>query len=108
MQEASISPSSFNPLFRNVRFYKSSNSYKLCPSKLSYTRCLQSFKECLSSLGYDSKLFGLHSLRSGRASSTVKNNSNLSDRLLKLHGRWKSDTAKEMYILDDTANRLSN
>ena len=26
--------------------------------------------------------------------------------VLKLHGRWKSDCAKDMYILEDTAKRL--
>ncbi len=30
----------------------------------------------------------------------------LSERSLKIHGRWKSDTAKDMYILDDVSQRL--
>lgn len=107
IQEAKINSSSSDRLFRNVRYYKSSSSYKLCSSKLSYSTCLQAFKQCLSSLGYNSKLFGLHSLRSGGATAAVKNNSNLSDRLLKLHGRWKSDTSKDMYVLEDVPNRLS-
>ena len=29
-----------------------------------------------------------------------------SPRVLELHGRWKSDCAKDMYILEDTAKRL--
>lgn len=107
MQEAGISPTSSEALFQNIRFYKASNSYRLCSTKLSYSRCLESFKECLSKLGYDAKLYGLHSLRSGGASSAVKNNKGITDRLLKLHGRWKTDTAKDMYILEETDNRLS-
>ena len=51
-------------------------------------------------VGYDPKYNGLHSLRSGRVTSVVSNDRshNVSERLLKLHGRWKSDEAKDMYI----------
>ena len=89
-------------LFRQVRFFKKKNAYKLCGKGLSY-----SFKDCLKVLGYDEKKFGLHSLRSGGVTAAVINNPNLSERLLKLHGRWKSDIAKDMYILEQTQNRLS-
>ena len=54
----------------------------------------------------DHKLYGLHSLRSGGATSVVSYNPNLSERVLKLHGRWKSDAAKDMYILEDVSKRL--
>ena len=47
----------------------------------------------------DHKLYGLHSLRSGGATSAFSCNRNLSERVLKLHRRWKYDTAKDMYIL---------
>ncbi|CAH3184817.1 unnamed protein product [Porites lobata] len=30
-----------------------------------------------------------------------------SERLLKLHGRWKTDEAKDMYVLETECNRLS-
>ena len=30
----------------------------------------------------------------------------ISDRLLKLHGRWKTDAAKDMYVHEDVHNRL--
>lgn len=40
-------------------------------------------------------------IRSGGATSAVSYNSILSEMVLKLHGRWKSDTAKDMYILED-------
>ena len=45
----------------------------------------------MKGLGYDEKKYGLYSLRSGGATAAVINNPNLSERLLKLHGRWKSD-----------------
>ena len=103
---ADIDLNSSLPLFRPVRLYKSSNTYKLYGTKLSYTRCREIFKSCLRDLGLDDKLYGLHSLRSGEATSVVNNSPNLSERLLKLHGRWKSDCAKDMYILEDTSKRL--
>lgn len=93
-------------LFRPVRLFKSTNSYKLYGVKLSYTRCREIFKECLKTIGVDHNLYGLHSLRSGGTTSAVSCNPNLSERILKLHGRWKSDTAKDMYILEDVSKRL--
>ena len=54
----------------------------------------------------DHKLYCLYSLRSGGATSAVSYNPNLSERVLKLHGRSKSDTAKDMYILEDVSKRL--
>ncbi len=61
------------------------------------------FKNCLKELGYNPNLYGLHSLRSGGA---VKDSKDMSERSLKIQGRWKSDTAKDMYILDDVSQRL--
>ena len=36
----------------------------------------------------------------------VANNPNLSERMLKLHGRWKSSIAKDMYIQEDIDKQL--
>ena len=78
-----------------LRLIKSSNTYKLYGSKLSYTRCRETFKDCLKELGLDCKFYGLYSLRSGEATFVVSKSTNLSERrcLLLLHGRWKSDCA---------------
>ena len=54
----------------------------------------------------DHKLYGLHSLRSGGATSAVSCNRNLSEKVLQLHRLWKSDTTKDMYILEDVSKRL--
>ena len=54
----------------------------------------------------DHKLYGLHSLRSGGATFALSCNPNLSERVLKLHGRWKSDITKDMYILENVFKRL--
>ena len=101
-----IELSSSVALFRPVRLFKSTNSYKLYGVKLSYTRCEEIFKECLEKIGVDHKLYGRHSLRSRGATSAVSYNPNLSERVLELHGRWRSDTAKYMYIPEDVPKRL--
>ena len=68
--------------------------------KVSYTSFRPMFKKCLNELGYDQRLYALHSFRSGGATSVVNNlrKCSLRERLLNLHGRWKSDLAKDMYI----------
>ena len=49
--------------------------------------------------------YGLHSLRAGGASAAA--NAQISDRLFKRHGRWKSDKAKDGYIKDNILALLS-
>ena len=45
----------------------------------------------------------------GGATAVINNNASkaVSERLLKLHGRWKTDEAKDMYVLEPEPNRLS-
>ena len=95
-------------LFRNVIYLKSTGHYVLGNKAVSYIRFRELFKECLRELGYDDKLYSLHSFRSGGATTIVKNSKNVStkERLLKLHGRWKSDFAKDMYVQEDLEERL--
>ncbi|XP_062611724.1 uncharacterized protein LOC134273549 [Saccostrea cucullata] len=50
------------------------------------------------------ELLGIHSLRAGGA--TVAANSNVDERCLKKHGRWRSDSAKDGYIVDSLEKRL--
>lgn len=47
---------------------------------------------------------GLHSLRAGGA--TVAANSSVDESCLKRHGRWKSESAKDGYIVDSVEKRL--
>ena len=93
------------PIFRPLRFYRSSNTFKAYGTRLSYTRCREIFKECIQGLGYDHREYGLHSLRSGGATA-IANCEGVSERLLKIHGRWKSDVAKDMYVQESIENRL--
>ena len=94
------------PIFRPLRFFRSEEKYRLYGTKLSYTRCRELFKHTLKDLGYDEKQYGLHSLRAGGATEAV-NSGRTSERLLKMHGRWKTDLAKDMYIHESIENRLS-
>ena len=100
MQTADIDLGSNSYQFRPIRWYKSIKDYKLCGSKPSYTCCGKMFKQCLEGIGCDSTLYGLHSLRGERATAADANNPNLSKRMLKLHGQWKSSIFKRTLIND--------
>ena len=71
---------------------------------LSYTRLRELLLSKISQLGFDPKLFGLHSLRAGGATAAA--NAGVPDRLFKRHGRWKSESAKDGYIKDSMQKRL--
>ena len=75
-----------------------------CPQKtpISYRR-IQEIK-VLKAVNLDWRNYGLHSLRSGRASLVEYNG--VSDRLFKRHGRWKSDREKDGYIEDSLESLL--
>jgi hypothetical protein len=47
--------------------------------------------KALVSIGCDKSMLGLHSLRSGGATQAANNN--VSDRLFKAHGCWRSENA---------------
>ena len=71
-------------LIRQLIFRENSNSYGLGNKGISYSRCWESFLDALTSLGYDSKLFGLPSLRScGPTGVSNSLGGTVSDRLLK-------------------------
>ena len=82
-------------LIRQLIFRKNSNSYALGNKGVAYSRCREILLDANAALGYDSRLFGLHSLRSCGATATVNSlGGTVSDRLLRLHGGKKSDYAK--------------
>ena len=87
---------------------KKKSGYIFRNGRLSYSRCREISKAALKELGYNPKGYGLHSLRAGGATSVVKadTSNTVSERLLKLHGRWKRDVARDMYVLEPERNRL--
>ena len=48
---------------------------------------------------------GLHSLRAGGASTAAR--SDVNERCIRRHGRWKSDVSKDGYVEDTFEKRLS-
>ena len=93
-------------LFRPLSFCKTQTLHILRSGHLhiSYTRCREIFKEVLESIGLDSSLFGLHSLRAGGASAAAA--VGVPDRLFKRHGRWKTDNSKDRYVKETVQNKL--
>ena len=58
----------------------------------------------VSKLSFEAPEFGLHSLRSGGATTAA--NAGVPDRLFKRHGRWRSENVKDRYIKDSVEKRL--
>ena len=107
MHEAKLTPTSKRPLFSALN--KTKSGCIMRSSRLSYSRCREVFKEALGVLGCNRKVYGLHSLRSGGITLVVNNDDSkiVSETLLKLHGRWKTDVAKDMCVKEADSNRLS-
>ena len=89
-------------LFRSITATKSGERSQ---GGLSYTRLRELFLRKLTSLGFDAKQFGLHSLRAGGATAAAQ--AGIPDRLFKRHGRWRSESAKDGYIKDSMSSLLS-
>ena len=90
----------FKPIFRSKGIAKL--IYK--DKKLSYSAAKDSVLSRLKSVRPDLNL-GLHSLRSGGATAAVAGD--VSERCIKRHGRWKCDSSKDMYVVDQLESRLS-
>lgn len=107
---ANIPPSADEYIFRSIQASRrGQTATALASRRLSYTRLREIIKETVSSIGLNPNLYSTHSLRSGGASfmaNSQAHNPNL-NRLLKLQGRWKSDTSKDMYVKDSLESRLT-
>ena len=90
----------FRPIFRSSGIAKLIYKNK----KLSYTTAKDNIVKRLKMVAPDLNL-GLHSLRSGGATAAAR--SDVSERCLKRHGRWKSDISKDGYIDDIYDKRIS-
>ena len=105
IEAANLDMFSHLPLFRPLT--RTRSGFSLRNAKLSYSRCRAIFKTTLKHLVYDPQECGLNSLRSGGPTAVISSTASkaFSERLLKLHGRWK--TVKEMYVLEPEYNRLT-
>ena len=82
-----------SPLFRKLCH---TGGFFLRSQKLSYTRALEKVRTMLKSIGLDPLKYGLHSMRSGRASLAAA--IGIHDRLTMRHVGWKSESSKNRYI----------
>jgi len=81
MNLAGIHDKSNLPLFRPLVFHRGNSSYTL--------------RDSLKQLGLNLDDYGLHSLRSGGITSVIRNSCNsVSERVLKIHGRWRTDAVR--------------
>ncbi|KAL9960191.1 hypothetical protein ACROYT_G033610 [Oculina patagonica] len=93
-----------NFIFRSLRYDKNLKCNVLSSKPLTASRAGEILKEKLLAIGLDPSKFTNHSFRSGGATSAA--NLNVPDRLFKVHGRWKSDSAKDGYVRDKVDSRL--
>lgn len=94
------------PLFRVVRFFRSSNTYKLCSTRLSYSRCRE-VRELLKDVATTAISLAYKSyVQEGLWQPSETTTTYRKDCLRKVHCRWKTINAKDMYILDDVTERL--
>ena len=78
------------------RVQRTKNNVKLRKQTMSYSRGAELVKREIANKGLDPKEFGLHSLRSGGASTAAA--VGRSSRLLQRQGGWHTTTAKNSYI----------
>lgn len=90
----------FKPIFRSKGVCKL--IYKNKP--ISYTTAKENIVRRLKSVAPSLNL-GFHSLRSGGATAAAK--SDVNERCIKRHGRWKTDFVKDGYIEDTLDKRMS-
>lgn len=89
----------FKPVFRSKGVANLIKKNK----PISYTAAKENIVNMLKTVAPNLNI-GIHSLRSGGAS--VAANSDVNDRCLQRHGRWKSVSSKNMYIKDSVVKRL--
>ena len=97
-KKTSNSPSSEDYIFKGFCYSKKLRQHvcKKAIKPLSYSRAREIVQEAFETIGLPKNTFGLHSLRSGGATTAA--NAGIPDRLFKKHGRWRSEKAKDSYV----------
>ena len=105
MSRLNIDPHSDELIFRQL--VKTKSSYKMVSKDkpISYSTFRAHLSKSLRCVVPDPSVYGTHSFRSGGASTAA--NSGVGDRVFQRHGRWKSVSAKDGYVKDDIASRIS-
>lgn len=90
----------FKPMYKS----KGKCSFVRKEKCLSYTRTRECIVKKLKLVAPGLNL-GTHSLRAGGI-TTVANTGNVNERCLMRHGRWKTETSKNMYVEDSVDKKL--
>jgi hypothetical protein len=94
--------SGLGPLMRSVVV---TNDRQYAKSKAPvYSTLLQWFKKAALLLNLDPDLYGTHSGRRGSATGATA--TDVPDCLFKQHGHWRSERAKDLYVVDCLSARL--
>ena len=84
---------------------KNESSLRKADCPISYSTTRENDLKAIEKIGLNAKDFGLHSFRSGGASTAA--NMGVKDRLFKRHGRWKSESVKDGYVKGELKKLLS-
>ena len=102
--KANIKERSEEYILRNI--VRENNYFALTKKDvhLKYTTGLKEMRSYFSKITVNPSEYGLHSFRSGGASAAAKKG--IPDRVLKKHGRWRSEQAKDGYIHEGLSEKL--
>ena len=105
LSRLNIDPHSEELIF--IQLVKTKSSYKLVnkDKPISYTTFRDHLSKSLREVVPDPSVYGTHSFRSGGATKAA--NSGVGERVFQRHGRWKSVSAKDGYVKDNIASRIS-
>ena len=105
LSRLNIDPHSDELIFRQL--VKTKSSYKLVnkDKPISYTTIRDHLSKSLRDVVPDPSIYGTHSFRSGGATKAA--NSGVGERIFQRHGQWKSVSAKDGYVKDNIACRIS-
>ena len=105
LQEARLDPVKDGESFLIPRLAKTKQGHCVVKNKgISYSTMRELFKNTLKGVVENVDRFGLHSLRSGGASTAAANR--VSDRMISKQGGWKSEKVRNRYNMDTLRNRL--
>ena len=92
-------------VFRAMSRTKAGCVLRKMDKPISYTTVRDDVLKEIEAVGEDRANYGVHSFRRGGATQAAR--AGVEDRLFKKHGRWLSDKAKDGYVEESLAQKLS-
>lgn len=105
LSKAGIPDNSTEYVFRPISSSKKQKKLVSSDRHISYSTYRESFKASFKGIVPDISKYSTHSTRSGEA--TIAANSGVKERVFQRHGRWKTKTAKDLYVKDSVYSRLN-